>query len=119
MASSPVLSAAKYSQVIWETTVSPEKTFEQETDNTPSILHPHGDALPMGQLFGDYTDAFDMRLQQPITYGDNHYSAHGPQDGEKVWFCSECGDGPYGMWQNCCQRCPHKKCNKCRVEEGS
>ncbi|KAF2003019.1 hypothetical protein P154DRAFT_573423 [Amniculicola lignicola CBS 123094] len=25
------------------------------------------------------------------------------QDGGMVWYCCECGDGPYGDWQTCCQ----------------
>lgn len=30
-----------------------------------------------------------------------------------VWDCSECGDGPYGAWQNSCQNCGHCKCKSC------
>lgn len=34
-----------------------------------------------------------------------------------LWHCSECGDGPYGHWQNVCMRCEHKMCNHCAQEE--
>ena len=47
-----------------------------------------------------------------------HYQReHGPTDGDQVWFCSNCGDGPYGIWQNVCTKCSHGKCGNCRVEE--
>jgi hypothetical protein len=39
-----------------------------------------------------------------------------PIDGDTNWYCSECGDGPYGAWQVSCQRCSHPKCTSCRVE---
>ena len=39
-----------------------------------------------------------------------------PVDGETVWFCSVCNDGPYGAWQVNCQGCQHKKCGSCLVE---
>ena len=34
-----------------------------------------------------------------------------------VWFCSECGDGPYSSWQNACVACDHKKCGYCPQED--
>jgi hypothetical protein len=39
----------------------------------------------------------------------------GPED--KVWFCSSCGDGPIGDWQNVCQSCQHQRCGGCHEEE--
>jgi hypothetical protein len=41
------------------------------------------------------------------------YGREKPMDGPKVWHCSECGDGPYGSWQPCCQACGHGKCSSC------
>jgi hypothetical protein len=52
--------------------------------------------------------------------GDGALQGHhliAPMDGEKVWYCSECKDGPYGDWQNSCQSCHHSKCKSCSVEE--
>jgi hypothetical protein len=55
--------------------------------------------------------------------GENDYGApqrhHAiePVDGETVWFCSACNDGPYGAWQSSCQICQHTKCSSCRVEK--
>jgi hypothetical protein len=42
-----------------------------------------------------------------------------PKDGpvEVVWFCGECGDGPYCDWQVHCAICQHAKCGTCREEE--
>jgi hypothetical protein len=34
-----------------------------------------------------------------------------------VWFCSQCGDGPYGFWQKVCQYCSHVICGSCEKEE--
>jgi hypothetical protein len=39
----------------------------------------------------------------------------GPE--EVVWFCSDCGDGPIGSWQNVCQACQHQRCGGCLQEE--
>ncbi|KAF1922794.1 uncharacterized protein M421DRAFT_349029 [Didymella exigua CBS 183.55] len=48
-------------------------------------------------------------------YGDgNHDGA--PVDGPKVWYCSECGDGPIGEWQVSCQNCGHAACGACTIE---
>jgi hypothetical protein len=30
-----------------------------------------------------------------------------------IWVCSECGDGPYGLWQPSCQACAHRLCSSC------
>ncbi|KAH5288114.1 hypothetical protein HBI24_004480 [Parastagonospora nodorum] len=58
---------------------------------------------------------------------DNNQMHHGkPVRGTKqcgptniVWYCSECGDGPYGIWQNVCDACNHKRCGSCQCEETS
>jgi hypothetical protein len=33
-----------------------------------------------------------------------------------VWFCSECGEGPSGNWQNQCASCEHIRCEFCGTE---
>ncbi|KAJ8113637.1 hypothetical protein OPT61_g4271 [Boeremia exigua] len=38
-------------------------------------------------------------------------------DGETVWFCSECGNGPMGTWYTACPCCNHGYCGYCRVEQ--
>jgi hypothetical protein len=35
---------------------------------------------------------------------------------EVVWYCSNCGQGPTGSWQNCCASCNHVRCAGCTVE---
>jgi hypothetical protein len=45
----------------------------------------------------------------------NHLSIRSYE--EYMWFCSECGDGPYGTWQVSCHRCRHPKCTSCRIEQ--
>ncbi|KAL6705689.1 hypothetical protein ACN47E_006478 [Coniothyrium glycines] len=37
-------------------------------------------------------------------------------DGIVVWFCSGCGDGPKGDWQNCCTGCGHVRSTCCKQE---
>jgi hypothetical protein len=69
---------------------------------------------------------FGIGLQTNASQFDGYghfYAGYGhrqtPTDGgkEKVWHCSDCGDGPYGTWQVSCQACGHKKCGSCEVEE--
>jgi hypothetical protein len=40
-----------------------------------------------------------------------------PMDGEKVWYCSACGDGPFGSWFAQCISCDHHKCTYCTEED--
>lgn len=49
----------------------------------------------------------------------NHLTAPMDGEGKAVWFCSECKDGPYLLWQSSCQSCQHSKCSHCRVEDGN
>lgn len=81
----------------------------------PSILHTDEVALPVGPLFGNN---YEYNVLPPATmyssYADHNLGA--PVDGETVWYCSACGDGPYGSWQDHCQNCTHAKCTSCRVE---
>ena len=37
--------------------------------------------------------------------------------GDRVWFCSSCGDGPIPAYQNVCVTCSHQMCGSCRVED--
>jgi hypothetical protein len=37
-------------------------------------------------------------------------------DTSRVWYCSSCGDGPQGTWQNVCTACNHSKCSNCTLE---
>ncbi|KAH4039732.1 hypothetical protein HBI56_132420 [Parastagonospora nodorum] len=34
-----------------------------------------------------------------------------------VWYCCECRDGPYSIWQNVCDSCSHIICGYCDKEE--
>jgi hypothetical protein len=40
-----------------------------------------------------------------------------PSDGEVVWFCHECHNGPMGGWYTSCPICSHQCCGFCTVEE--
>lgn len=48
-------------------------------------------------------------------HSDNYYNE--PCDGNTVWYCSACGDGPIGSWNPCCQVCGHAYCGACTVEK--
>jgi hypothetical protein len=52
-------------------------------------------------------------------FREGHGHQQTPTDGPEtfVWLCSNCGDGPYGAWQPCCQNCGHNKCGSCTVEQ--
>jgi hypothetical protein len=81
-------------------------SLDIEDDNTSHLLrgkwHTHADDfVPTFQM------GYDNAHGQPRTRGPTTI----------VWYCSECGDGPYGMWQNICQRCTHVVCGSCVKEE--
>ncbi|KAH7355641.1 hypothetical protein BKA66DRAFT_475278 [Pyrenochaeta sp. MPI-SDFR-AT-0127] len=38
-----------------------------------------------------------------------------PYEGEVVWYCSECREGPMPNWQDACPCCYHQKCDSCTV----
>jgi hypothetical protein len=40
----------------------------------------------------------------------------GSKGGAQIWYCSDCGDGPIGLWQSCCTACSHVRCAGCYVE---
>jgi hypothetical protein len=33
-----------------------------------------------------------------------------------IWYCSECGDGPKGTWNDVCMNCEHEICSLCHIE---
>ena len=81
-----------------------------------SILHTGAIALPVGTLFGgDHTSAPNSTpdLNMPNDHGST------PADGDVVWFCSDCYDGPISGWQVVCVNCSHQRCSACREEETS
>lgn len=49
----------------------------------------------------------------------SHQRGHAPCDGEKtrVWYCSNCSNGPMGVWYSACSECGHHRCGDCTVEE--
>jgi hypothetical protein len=40
-----------------------------------------------------------------------------PKKDMYIWMCSNCGDGPIGIWQPCCTNCNHMKCGSCIMVE--
>jgi hypothetical protein len=38
-------------------------------------------------------------------------------EGSTIWYCSECGDGPYGGWHDHCVICNYVRCKSCIEEE--
>jgi hypothetical protein len=85
--------------------------FTGNTQST-SMLHAHGVALPIGPLFGN--DDYDQTRPSP---SKSHGYMPAPTDGGTVvWYCSSCGDGPIGTWQNVCTACNHVKCSACPLE---
>src|SRR5690242_2327187 len=47
----------------------------------------------------------------------DHQHGRTPTDGEEVWFCSDCGNGPMGTWYSACPCCGHVFCGYCKKEE--
>ncbi|KAF3033628.1 hypothetical protein E8E12_003512 [Didymella heteroderae] len=48
-----------------------------------------------------------------------HHHGTAPCDGDTVWFCDNCGNGPMGTWYSACTDCGHYRCGGCIVEETS
>jgi len=72
-----------------------------------------------GNMMLPSMDPFDSHLHANYTCIDsmaNPYREHGKPK-PKVWYCGECGDGPYGDWQVSCQGCQHEKCSGCTEED--
>ena len=51
------------------------------------------------------------------SYTPSSYAASTRYSKTRVWFCSNCYDGPIGDWQSVCVNCMHQKCCACRFEE--
>lgn len=79
-----------------------------------SVLHSGAIALPIGPLFGGDNRSPSNSISD-INMQHNYGPA--PTDGELVWFCSGCGDGPISFWQTICVVCSHPRCGSCSVEE--
>jgi hypothetical protein len=62
---------------------------------------PHGEQRPYQTTYGggfSHKDLPDSRFKN------------------EVWYCSDCGNGPLGGWQDVCVECHHRKCMGCEVE---
>jgi rubrerythrin len=46
----------------------------------------------------------------------DHQHSSAPYDGDTVWYCSNCSNGPMGTWYNACPSCGHQQCYQCTVE---
>ncbi|KAH3919643.1 hypothetical protein HBI56_029340 [Parastagonospora nodorum] len=87
----------------------------------PSALDLEDDSIvqPTVHLHGGkwhmQTDDFATTSQM------GHVDAHGQPRTRGpttiVWYCSECRDGPLGIWQNVCPSCSHIICGYCDKEE--
>lgn len=97
------------------TTARHEATPSSMSDTgVASVLHTGAIALPIGTLFGgDHVSAPNSIPDLSMQY--NNGSA--PTDGELVWYCSGCNDGPIAWWQSVCVVCSHQRCGQCNVEE--
>lgn len=51
-----------------------------------------------------------------VNYHGGHQHDSAPSDGDTVWYCSICGDGPMGAWNPTCASCGHAYCGACTVE---
>lgn len=97
-----------------------------------SLARPKGDSVlssgPSAVLVNSYptiglslVDPFAANLisigdRSPADlFSDDHYG-NAPCDGDTVWYCSSCGDGPMASWNPCCANCGHACCGACPVE---
>jgi hypothetical protein len=60
-----------------------------------------------------------LEKQERAHRGETLTSVHQEGEVKIVWFCSICGSGPCGAWQNACTACHHIRCGSCRAEEAS
>lgn len=65
------------------------------------------------------TNRFEYFLADRTTRHKQHNQDYwGPAtDGNQVWFCSACGEGPYGTWYSACVACGHGRCDNCTIED--
>jgi hypothetical protein len=83
----------------------------------PSILHTNNVALPIGRLFGqDHVHYGLSSHDSPFDASEKYDHNAAPTDGDWVWFCSNCRDGPIGGWQPQCVNCNHVRCGSCTIE---
>lgn len=62
---------------------------------------------------------YGMTTFKNVITGDRHMNqAYGGSacDGDTVWFCCCCRDGPHGAWQNVCTNCGTAQCGSCIFE---
>jgi hypothetical protein len=87
-----------------------------EEDSTPSHARP---AIRVFSAAILPSTNHEMIPSNNSVTGDRHidqaYSS-GAYDGDTVWFCCCCRDGPHGSWQNVCTNCGNPKCGSCTVE---
>ncbi|PSN73204.1 hypothetical protein BS50DRAFT_568779 [Corynespora cassiicola Philippines] len=63
----------------------------------------------------DNTAIGHSRTKAYKQYQINHQVFHELTDHGPVWYCGECGDGPFSDWQVCCASCNHGKCGTCVI----
>jgi hypothetical protein len=85
-------------------TVSQDYDNSEVEENTSLISHPEKSHTPAMKPSGISTIPSSF---PGIPLG---------QSKEIIWLCSNCGDGPIGIWQSCCTSCGHAKCGACMTE---
>ncbi|KAJ4984429.1 hypothetical protein SVAN01_10064 [Stagonosporopsis vannaccii] len=74
-----------------------------------------------GQTLSTLNPADDLKSLTSLSAVDdipgNHQHSGAPMDGEMVWFCSDCNNGPMGTWYGACPMCGHVYCGYCKLEE--
>jgi len=83
----------------------------QSAFSTPSLLQANDATLPLSLSTGENSyehNPSSLHTMYLPALGYEHSPA--PTDGgETGWYCSYCGDGPYGSWQVSCQNCSSNK----------
>jgi hypothetical protein len=122
-----VLSTLRFAETISAAHQHSQTTSQSSEDqilyNAENSMAP---PLALDQSFPNLPSTFGTGLHTSPTQFDGHSRFHAgrgprqtPTDGgkEHIWMCSNCGDGPIGIWQSCCTSCGHAKCGACTVEE--
>ena len=91
-----------------------EQSFNQ-TFTSPTMLMASDALIPVADPFASNIVSISHDGHAGM-HSDNYYGLE-PCDGNTVWYCSACGDGPIGSWNPNCTSCGHVYCGACIVEK--
>jgi hypothetical protein len=88
------------------------KNFSLHKNEHPPVLPITAASRTTSSLNMTLTESASVRAQSPSASQDMSTKWFN----EIVWYCSNCGNGPTGLWNPACPSCGHAYCSACEVE---